>query len=558
MRPAIPWAAWEESIRTLTELGQVEAALLSIERAIPELQDAAQGAALLALLDTADAGGRLGRAALRMRLRLWSNVPGGAAEVERLAGQALEHGPPDAFLQVFLAWALAQREAYAEALSAAERALLHEADLRPNERTLAWRMKGLSLNRTQPDGPWEAAFAQALQGTEGHARALILIDLGGLHSRRGDEAGAMMAFSEALPLVRQPRYRAWTLNSMGLICLRAARLDEAETYFQQLARLPGAFQSRALSGQAGARRALGEWARAGTLYEQAAAVARAAGDEDDLRQALRGLGHTQRLAGHLLLALDTLRQASRVTAADRASGRSWVNVDLAATLVGLPALDAASVRDHLARVGPLDREDGDRALIVGAELDRREGRTEQARAALGGLDRSVLWVREEAQAFPLLFGLLSEQQRPAPLPRPPQTRVVLRVLGLPEVQVNGRRVPLPDLALVMLAALVEAGGELTTDELTEVLRDHRPRTARLAAQRVSRTARQLRDALGWPGSVQAQSGRYRLDPDTAWASDLDAARREGREIEVFLSGVSLPWATEREQELRQQDTSLLT
>lgn len=544
---SVTWPEWEASIRALLDAGQVGDALRTIERALDEGQDAGT---LLLLLDRAEQAGAVPQpGGLRTRLRLLGNAER-SAEIEQRARAALAGGNTSAFLHAYLAWALGQREAYPEALAAAEAALRDGAALTPRERSLAWRMKGVALNRLDPASAWDTAFREALHGAEGWSRALILLDLGGLHSRRGDEASAMLAFSEALPLVTQPGHRAWLLNNMGLICLRAGRFAEAETYFGQVARLKSTFRSRALSGQAAVRRALGEWARAGTLYEQAA---KAATDEDDLRQALRGQGHTQRLAGQPLRALDTLQRAARATEADRSSGTSWVNVDLAAALVSLPAPDAAQVRATLARTGPLDREDAERAAIVRAELARREGRPEEARAALVGLDRSTLWVREEAHAFPLLFGLLPPEARSEALPRPQRTEVRLRVLGLPEVQVGGRAVRLSALEVTLLTALVDAGGELTTDELTWVLRDQRPRDLRTAAKRVSRVAGELRAALGWDASVQALSGRYRLDPEAHWSSDLDDARQAGTAVEAFLSGVALPWATQREQELRQAD-----
>ncbi|MDV6376279.1 hypothetical protein [Deinococcus arenicola] len=563
----VPWAEWEQSIRALLEVGKGQAALRTIGQALENGQPATD---LLELLNLADVlGGPLEAGALRLRLRLLSNASG-AQEIERVARPLLDVTGPGlggaAFLHPYLAWALSQREAYGQALVHAEYALQDEGQLTPRERSLAWRMKGLALNRLNPDhldpdpvnlhSAWDAAFQQALQGIQGWGRALILVDLGGLHSRRGDEGRAMRAFSEALPLVPpgRPELRAQTLNNMGMICLRAGQLDEAEGYFGQEARVRGASRSRALCGQGAVRRTRGEWDRAAALYRQAARLAAKTGDADDLRQARRGLGHTQRLAGQPMTALDTLQGAALTTAADRESGQSWVNVDVAAALVTLPALDPPQVRAALTHTGPLDREETERAAVVQAELTRRENKPQEACAAVARLDRTSLWIREEAHAFAELFGLLPANLRPEPLPRPGRTAVALRVLGLPEVRVNGRRVSLPPLEMTLLAALHDAGGELSTDGLIEVLRDSRPRTPRAAAQRVSKTVRQLRVALGWEASVQNAPGRYWLDPLTVWTSDLQDARRRGVPVESFLAGVSLPWATEREQELRQIDS----
>ncbi|CAM3627420.1 MalT-like TPR region domain-containing protein [Deinococcus saxicola] len=515
------------------------------------LEDGHRASELLLLLDLADALGPPDLNGLRLRLRLLSNA-GRPQELARLAREALD-GTQAAFVHVYLAWALSQQDAFAAALAHAEQALLDVGSLTLRERSLAWRMKGLTLNRLDSKSEWEAAFEEALRGIEGWGRALILMDLGGLHSRQGDEAGAMLAYSEALPLLGQTDDRARTLNNMGMICLRAGQLTEAENYFGREARVRDAPRSRALCSQGAVRRALGEWERAASLYRQAAQLAEKSKDADDLRQARRGLGHTQRLAGQTMTALDTLYGAAHTTAADCDSGQSWVNVDVAAALVTLPALDAAAVHAALSRTGPLDHEEAQRAVIVRAELARRGGQLQGAREALATLNRSSLWVREEAHAFAPLFGLLTPDSQPQPLPRQARTQVDLRALGLPEVRVNGRRIQPAPLEMTLLAALLDAGGALTTDELVEVLRDNQPRSNRVAAQRVSRTVRQLRLVLGWEASVQAFPGRYLLDPAADWASDLQDARQRGQPIQSFLAGIGLPWVTEREQELRQID-----
>jgi tetratricopeptide (TPR) repeat protein len=416
-------------------------------------------------------------------------------------------------------------------------------------------MKGFTLNRLDPRSNWEAAFEQALEISEGWARGLILLDLGGLRSRAGNEPGAMLAYTDALKLVVSTGHRAMILNNMGVVCLRLGRFAEAEDYFMQVAALRSGFRSRALSGQAAARRALGEWARAESLYRQAAEASR---DEDDRRQALRGLGYTQRLAGRHMQALETRRGAANAAQGDRDSGQSWVNVDVAATLASLDHLDRTGVETHLDLAGPLDIEDAQRAVIVRAELARRTGQPEQAVALLEPLVRSSLWMREEAHAFPQLFALLPPEQRPEPLPRPQQTQVHLRALGVPRVQVNGRRVRLGPLEVATLAALVLAGGDLTTDELIDVIRDGKPRGTRPAAQRVSRVVRQLRVSLGWDGSVITLGGAYQLDPAAHWTSDVQAALQEHVQVTAFLSGISLPWATEQEQHLIQRDADDLT
>lgn len=539
----VPWDDWQTSIRALLERGDVAATLLTIEQALNAGQPAAE---LLALLEQVPEAARDELPAVRLRLRLLTNTDG-AAQV-RAAAQAT--GPRAPFFHAYLAWAFARQENYPQALAHAGAALESPPDLSAREQALAWRMRGLALNRLDPASDWDTPFQEALRLTEGWGRAMVLIDLGGLQSRQGREEDAMLSFSRALGLMPgQPYYQAWTLNNMGLICLRAGRLEEAESYFGRVARLRSGFRGRALAGQATVRRALGEWARATALYEQAIRAAQLGNDQDDLRHARRGLGHTQRLSGQVMQALDTLQQAAQTTDADLASGRSWVNVDLAAALVTRDLLDPAAVRAHLERAETPDREDRERAVIVRAELARREGRPGEARDALLSLGRTSLWAREEAHAFGALFALLPPAQRPDPLPRPPQTHVHLRLLGVPEVSVNGRRVRLGGLEVALLAALV-LDGDLTTEALMGVVDDHVPRTRRLAGQRVSRVVSNVRAGLGWPGSVVQEGGTYLLDRAAHWTTDLGP---QTGPVELFMRGVHLPWVTEREQELRQQD-----
>ncbi|MFC6803753.1 hypothetical protein ACFQDE_20085 [Deinococcus caeni] len=495
-------------------------------------------------------GGCLSLHGLRLKLRLLGNART-SSDVAALVREAQAAGLGDRFLFAELAWALTQQEDFAGALQAADTALQDRENLTNRELGLALRMKGFAQNRLDPGSDWEGTFREALDVSQGWTRGLILLDLGGLRSRAGNEPGAMLAYTDALKLVVSPGHRAMLLNNMGVVCLRLGRFEEAEEYFMQVAALKSTYRSRALSGQAAARRALGEWARAESLYQQAAGASQ---DEDDRRQALRGLGYTQRLAGRHMQALETLRGAATTARSDREGGQSWVNVDLAATLVSLDYLDRAAVERHLDLAGLLDIEDAQRAVIVRAELERRTGQPAQAAALLGSLSRSALWTREEAHAFRQLFSLLPPEQRPEPLPRPQQTRVHLRAIGVPGVQVNGRRVRLGHLELATLAALMLAGGDLTTDELIEVVRDGKPRETRAAAQRVSRVVRHLRVALGWEGSVLAVGGAYQLDQAVDWSSDVQAAQADKQPVTAFMSGIPLPWVTEQEQHLMMKDS----
>lgn len=553
-------AEWDASVQALLAAGRAGDALQTLGRAAEAATQPARFAELLGLFLALPPHVRESREGVRLHLRLLGNVrpPG---EVRQLAEWALEAGLEAPFVHAIRAWALAQEVDYAGALAAADRALAGESELAPHEAGAAWRVRGRSLAHLGQAG-WQAAFTRAASFAQGRALGILHMEEGALLGRSGDQTGALRAYAQALTHFRHDgRHRAWTLHNMGLACLVSGRLREAEGYFARVAAIrrgaEGA-RARAWCGQAAARRALGEWARAAALYRQAAAEAERQGDPDDLRQALRGLGHTLRLLGQTFAALEPLAQAARVTPGDRASGTSWVQVDLAAAHAALGQPERAEAA--LALTGPLEGEDEGRARIVRAELARQRGDRGEALTLLRPLDPGTLWAREEAHAFPELFALLlaAGLPTPSPLPRPARTVVRVRAMGTPRVEVGGRPVPLGGPGLAVLCALLDAGGEGLTDLLSEVVDDGTPRPPRLQRQRVSAAVRAVRGALGWPGSVESVPGGYRLDPAAEWHYDVGDALRRGAPVETFLPGVSLPWVIVREQELRQGDTNRLS
>lgn len=469
----------------------------------------------------------------------------------------LQQAPSPTFLWAYLAWALTQREADEEGLQYAVRAVQDAEALTPFEGMLLERARGQALMRLGRKG-WLDAYERALRWCRGRTRGITLMEFGSLLARAGEQARAVQVFSEARLALKGEELEGWALNSLGLMALQLGHLEDAERYFREMFRVGGKFRSRALSGQGAAYRALGEWKRAEDAYTQAATQARKAGDEDDLRQALRGLGHTLRLQGRMLAALEPLTEAARAVQADRDAGTSWVNVDLAAAHVSLPHLDAAQVEGLLGRSGVLGREDADRAQIVRAELARRTGDAARALDLMQGQEQHLLWVREESLAFPALFALLPLEAQPQPLPRPPVTRLEVRAAGFPEVRVNGRILHLPPLSLVALVALLEGEGQVSGDALLEALDDGQVREARQARQRASKVMNTLRQGLGWKGSIVTRGGFYELGPGTKWTYDVRELRRAGRPVEAFLSGVPLPWVTAQEQELRQADSNPLS
>lgn len=549
---------WDESVTALLALGRSDEALSTLQRAVAEASGPVRFAELLRLLEGFPPPLRESAAGMRLHLRLLGNLPGPIDRITEEVQRLWAAGKDEPFLHVFLGWVLAEAHEDAESLKHTSLVLNDTESLLPFERVLLWRTRGRSLARLGQDG-WSEAFVHALTEAQGRSRVMTLQEWAALLVREGENAGAMTALSEALGLAMHDPLEVRVREQLGLLCLSAGEFEDAEQHFRRMERLAEkseayGLRSRAICSLAGTRRALGEWKRAEQLYNEALKIAIAQHDEADQRQALRGLGHTRRLSGRPLSALEPLEQAARVVRADRESGESWVYVDIAAALVSVPLLNVRAVQDALDRHGHLGQEDAGRATVVQAELARRTGDSAAAVQWLQSLQLGSLWLREEAHAFPELFALLPPAQRPLPLPLTQQTTVQFKAIGFPVVKVNGREVTLSTLAVVALATLLDNGGQANRDMLVEVLRDGKPRSDRQAEQRVSKAMSTLRRALGWESSVQTRSGYYALDPEAQWQYDVADAQRDGQPIRAFLSGIDLPWVTEQEQHLSLGDS----
>lgn len=545
--PAQPDALWDESITALLDTRQWATALRTIEQAFAQARHGARFGQLLSWFEQIPPAARPGTEAARLHLRLLGNVPG-EPDLERVARVYAGDPATAPVAHAFLAWVLGQQERHAEGLRSADVALRDQARLTPFDLALALRARGRAGQRLGQPG-WQEDYRRAAQFSEGRVRGVTLMEYGSLLLFGEGHARGMEALGEAALTLRGDDLEAWAHSSKGYAHLHHAELDDAQTCFEACNRLGERFRPQGQAGLAAVLRARGQWERAETLYQQALALAERQGYKEGERQARRGLGHLARMRGQPLRAIEWLAQAAVTVPADRDSGVSWVNVELAAAHVSLPRVDAERVLDLLARTGPISGEDGDRGVIVRAELARRQRRPDEAAALLRTLKRQMLWVREEAAVFPELFALLGPDA-PEPLPRQDRLTVEVRAAGFGEVRLDGRPLRLPPLALVALVALLDAGGTLDAESLAAAVRDSQPRDRRRAAQRASHAVKQLRGALGWPGSVGYAAGHYSLDAAAAWSFDVLNLRRAGTPVEAFLRGVhAFPWVLEREQEL---------
>lgn len=445
---------------------------------------------------------------------------------------------------IYRAWALVQRRASAEALELLDGSF---DDLQPG---LRQRLRGEALAQLGDPRCFEA-FAEARLLLNGRALGLALNEEGTYRLQAGDFMTAQRLYAEALPLIRHdPYYHAWVKYNLGIAGLHQLK-PEAEQHFlemQQLVQRSDAkgLQGRAWTGLAAFRRGQGEWARAEAAYRCAL---RLSTEADDLVQAWRGLGHTQRLAGRFDAALEAFFSARQISAALSQA----VLVDLAALHVQCGDLSAA--RASLKAVsGELTLQNRERRWIVEAELERRAGSADAALKRLRGVQMHTLWVREERGCFPALFALLESMgvATPASLPRNVQTTIEVKALGTLLVTVNARRVPIKATSKIgqLLVRLLETGGQDSLEGLIEALYPQvaadRP-SQRKAAQALSALVKELRVALGWADSVQSSGGAYVLDPNARWLYDAQAAAPDGR----FLEGHYNDWVQEKRQRLEE-------
>jgi hypothetical protein len=189
--------------------------------------------------------------------------------------------------------------------------------------------------------------------------------------------------------------------------------------------------------------------------------------------------------------------------------------------------------------------------VLKAEISRHLGQSAMALKHLQNLPLESLVMREEASCWPELMAMARQQQQAVPIPLTylGQTVVQVRALGILKVEVNGRAVSIGPTSRVgeLLVLLLEEGQEATVELLTDRLWPDEPE-AKLRA--LWQLVRQLRRAMGWPGSVVARGGAYGLDPAVHWQYDVDRLRTQKGSAPRFLEGVYSPWAQEVAQQLR--------
>lgn len=442
-------------------------------------------------------------------------------------------------------WALLASGSYAQALETIQ-PLIHDL----TGPTLGFAYCCLGNIYFELGQPWQTEFVAARQLLQGRALGLSMVDEGTCLDQHGNHHQARLLWLEAFGLLKtDPYHQAWLRYNLGASYLREGNL-EAERNFLITAELAKSkraadFRVWAMMGLGAIRRLQGEWQRAETHYRQAIKQARA---NNELEQAWWGLGHTLRLAGRPAEAFECLHRAARVT-----DGSSWVNVSLAGALLDLNR--TAEAEQALERTGNVTGNEVPRLAIMRAELARRHGNTAKTLEHLRRLPANSFTAREEFSLFAALAALSKDELNlPPALELRGRTVVRVEALGVLRVSVNARTIPIQPRSRVgeLLVLLLEHNGQGTIDMLSEFMwpeikndKTERDRKRKSLWWQV----KELRHALGWPASVEALQGAYRLDPSTTWQYDANEARAQGKTSNAFLEGVYSSWARDVAEEL---------
>lgn len=465
-------------------------------------------------------------------------------------------GIPDAVsaAQLYRAWLALRSEQFEMALELA--ASVSQA--RGFELGLLWRIRGVALFELGRDG-WREAFAQAKFILTGISLGRCLLEEGVCEDQSGSAPQARSTWAQALALLQHdPHYAARLRYNIGLSCLRYL-LPEAETHFLEMERLSHqsearGFRGRAMCGIAASRRALKEFERAAFTYQQAI---NGAHDEDDLRQAHWGLGHTYRLMGRYTDALKEFDCAANAVKADRNLGTSWVFVSIAG--IHAQSGNQIAARRALERSGTLtnQREDALRAHVIRAELARQNTDLNLALQELEHVPTETLLAREERTCFPALFTIAEMTGRAAANIEPEPARILVHIQawGPMRVKVNGRAITLKPggRAAELLALLAYNNGRLSSERVLEAMYSLTSDSVerRRKGQALWATTNELRQALGWTSSVTNEGGVYRLDERAIWEISPADLRAIQPRRERFLDGVNSQWALD--VNLRLQD-----
>ncbi|CAM3600077.1 tetratricopeptide repeat protein [Deinococcus frigens] len=357
---------------------------------------------------------------------------------------------------------------------------------------------------------WKAAFAEARRSLQGRDRGVLGLDFAYHLIRAGQEGAARDVLAQAVTDLRGDTcLLTLALSNLGISCLRLGELADAEQSLRRAVAAGGRPEGRtylatAWRGLGGLYLRQGQFARAAYAFEMAQAKAEAA---DDRTQAMRSSALVARLQGRYNDALAELYQVLHHDQIADAQPHA-VYADLAA--VRLLAGDRVGARTALRLVPPGSVEDHWRAGVVQAELLRLEGQAD-IRDALQAVGFQPAWACQEAWVFPELFAQIG-----VVAPRPIWEAEV-SVDGPVRVVMGGVEAPLKAHrpAASLLVFLLMGGGRVSVDRAVDALTLPGV-TPRRQQQELSRTVRELWEALGWRDAVRIDGGLVCLSDEVVW------------------------------------------
>jgi tetratricopeptide (TPR) repeat protein len=418
-------------------------------------------------------------------------------------------------------------------------------DLYDAELGIAHRRYGLAAFKIGQ--PWQNHFVRAKALLNGRALGLAMLDEGHCLERSGQNQEARVLWMQASPHFKKDVFHTAFIHfSIGITALRDDEPDGEQhlRIAEELTRSESAagFRADVLIGLCTARRVRGEWARA---EASARAAIRIAKEPATFQQAYFDLARTLRLAGgRLYEALEQYQNAHEVM-----PNAGEAHVSLAACYLALG--DANRAREWLRQAGPVTGFSVWLRAIVLAELARQSGDDSEMLKHLEGLPLTMLYVREEVDAWPDLFARVRSLGHAVPLTleRIAQTVVRVEALGVLRVLINQQPVVLPPTSRLaeLLVFLLENHGQASLERLRDVfwpnaINDLEHRRARKALWNM---VERLRDALAWPDSVLAVGSAYRLDPGVIWEYDVTELRQGSVSTNrLFMDGVYSDWVLE--------------
>ena len=412
-----------------------------------------------------------------------------------------------------------------------------------NHSDIAWRIQARASFHLE-DPQWQEIYTQAFNHLTGRQKGLCLLEYGTILTFKGKNSEARSVYANAFhDLKNDPYFAAMLQHNLGMACIRIQDFQAAENAFQKTmkyAKYPEAndFLSAAWCGLGSVRRAYQEYPRALHAFEQA--NTKASTDVDRIHAA-RNLGHTKRLMLDTDGALAAFEEARRFI-----KGKHELYAEIAAAK--LQNNDLLGAIQALEMLSENDESENQRAIIVKAEIQRRQKNKREAKKLLAQIDMTSVWASEEAQVFPELFALHKKQHTFQAM------QIRINTDGAIQVFINNRPLPIKPLATSssLLALLCLEHGKISVDRAIENLnpKESDPRNENQYKRALYKTVDELREILGWKNAVCIQAKIISLEtsPFVQW-NELETPPSE--RTELFCEGHDNNWVRQwRETHMR--------